>query len=145
MSKVYLRKYGVYISVFLVLLLIVFVSRFQVGEEDHSWIVELDKKSNATSTNEMPEYDYKEAINHIGEMAIVNGTVASVFTSKKGVTFLDFCSTRTKCPFSVVIFASDREKFPDVSKYVRQIKIKGIIKSYKGSAEIILTDPDQIQ
>jgi hypothetical protein len=91
------------------------------------------------------EYDYTDAPNHIGEKATVRGTVVKVFTSKGGVTFFDYCKSSTKCPFSAVIFASDLDKFGDVSKYERAITVTGVIRSYQGTAEIVINDPGQIQ
>ena len=93
----------------------------------------------------IPEYNYIEALNHIGERAIVKGKVLKVFTSKSGVTFLDYCESFSDCPFSAVIFASDLKKFPDIKKFERAIEITGIIKSYNGKAEIILNNPNQIK
>lgn len=104
-------------------------------------------KSNDSSnqSGEIQTYDYKKALDHIGEKAKVKGTVLKVFTSKSGVTFFDFCAKSSSCPFSAVIFASDLKKFGDVTKYEKPVTITGIIKSYKGSAEIVLNDPGQIE
>ena len=93
----------------------------------------------------IPEYDFSDAPNHIGEKATVKGTVMKVFTSKGGVTFFDYCKSSTSCPFSAVIFASDLDKFGDVSKYERTITVTGVIRSYQGTAEIVINDPGQIQ
>ena len=90
-------------------------------------------------------YDFTEAVEHIGEKASVKGKVFRVFTSKSGVTFLDFCEKFDDCPFSAVIFASDLEKFPNVKQYERSMTLTGLIKSYNGKAEIILDSPDQIK
>ncbi len=91
------------------------------------------------------EYDYTEAANHIGENATIKGKVLKVFTAKSGVTFFDFCQNYQTCSFSAVIFASDLEKFKDIKSYEREVKIKGLIKSYNGKAEIILNGPEQIE
>jgi len=97
------------------------------------------------STDELKEYDFKEAINHIGENAKVTGKVVKIYTAKSGVTFFNFCENYKNCPFSAVIFASDLEKFGDLKKYQRDIKISGIIKLYNGKAEIILNDKEQVE
>lgn len=90
-------------------------------------------------------YDYVDAPNHIGEYASIRGTIARVYTSSKGTTFLDYCVDYKSCPFSAVIFASDRAKFSNPAQYQGQtITIKGLIKTYRGRAEIILNGPDQI-
>jgi DNA/RNA endonuclease YhcR with UshA esterase domain len=91
------------------------------------------------------DYDYTEAVDHIGEKATVTGTVQSVFTSKSGTVFFDFCENFQTCTFSAVIFASDVPKFKDLMQYEREVKLTGIIKSYEGKAEIILNGPEQIK
>ena len=91
------------------------------------------------------DYDYTEAIDHVGEKATVSGTVTKVFTSKSGTVFLDFCEDFATCPFSAVIFASDVTKFQDLTQYERKLSITGLIKSYQGKAEIILSSPEQIR
>lgn len=96
-------------------------------------------------SGEVGEYDFTEAMDHIGEKARVTGEVLRVFTAKSGVTFLDFCEDFSDCQFSAVIFASDRDKFPDVNSYKRKVTITGIIKSYNGKAEIILKNPEQVE
>jgi hypothetical protein len=101
-------------------------------------------KSSGSDSGEIQEYEFTEAMDHIGERARITGEVLRVFTAKSGVTFLDFCEDFSDCPFSAVIFASDLKKFPDVSKYERKVAITGIIKSYNGKAEIILKNPEQI-
>jgi hypothetical protein len=99
----------------------------------------------ANFSADLPEYDYKDAPDHIGERAIIKGTVLKVFTAKSGVTFFDFCAKFDDCPFSAVIFASDLEKFGDVKKNERTVRISGLIKSYNGKAEVVLDDPGQVE
>ena len=91
------------------------------------------------------EYDYTEAPDHIGERATVRGTVLKTFTAKSGVSFFDFCQGFDACPFSAVVFASDLDKFGDLAKYERAVKLTGVIKSYQGSAEMVLNGPEQIE
>ncbi|MBU6231212.1 MAG: hypothetical protein KGI45_02525 [Patescibacteria group bacterium] len=92
----------------------------------------------------IPEYDFTEAPDHIGEKAAVSGVVLKAFTSQSGVTFLDFCKT-SKCPFSAVIFKDNAAAFGDMQSYVRPVTLTGVIRSYEGSAEMILDDPGQIE
>lgn len=118
------------------------------NESNESSNVSKDDKTNIGVDNlsdKIPEYDYTEAPDHIGERAVVKGTVVKVFTAKSGVTFLDFCEDFYDCPFSAVIFASDLKKFQDVSKFQREVLITGTIKSYQGKAEIIINNPEQIK
>ena len=89
---------------------------------------------------------YTEAPNHVGEYACVVGRVDHVYTSKKGNTFLNFCPDYRTCPFGAVIFNSHGYKFPNPQQYEgRTVEITGLIKSYKGRAEIVLNDPSQIK
>ena len=97
------------------------------------------------ATGEIKEYDFTEAKDHIGENAIVRGKVVKTYTAKSGVSFLDFCSNYKTCPFTVVIFASDLDKFGDLKQFERDVKISGLIKTYNGKAEIILNERDQIE
>ena len=91
------------------------------------------------------DYEYTEASGHIGEKAKVRGTVLRVFTAKSGVTFFDFCEPYDDCPFSAVVFASDQPKFGDLSRYDgRSVILTGVIKSYNGQAEMVLSSPDQV-
>ena len=99
----------------------------------------------STASGTVSEFDYTEAPDHIGERAVIRGTVIRTFTAKSGVTFFDFCQGFDACPFSAVIFASDLDKFGDLAKYERAVKLTGVIKSYQGSAEMVLNGPDQIE
>ena len=90
--------------------------------------------------------DFREAPSHTGQTGCVTGRVLRVYTSRSGATFLDFCPDYRNCPFSTVIFASDRSRFGDLATLEsRQVEIRGPIVSYKGRAEIILHDPEQLQ
>jgi hypothetical protein len=93
-----------------------------------------------------PCFDFHQASSHAGENGCVSGFVLRAFTSKAGTTFLDFCTDYKKCPFSSVIFASDRNKFGDLETLVgRQVEIHGLISTYNGRPEIIIHNPRQIQ
>lgn len=93
-----------------------------------------------------PCFDFHQASSHAGENGCVSGFVLRAFTSKAGNTFLDFCSDYKTCPFSSVIFASDRNKFGNLEALAgRQVEIRGLITTYNGHAEIIIREPAQIQ
>lgn len=90
-------------------------------------------------------YDYTEAPDHVGEYAAVRGTLVREHVSGSGTVFLDFCANYKSCPFSGVIFADDAQKFGDLSRYAGQtVTLTGAISSYRGHAEIKLSDPSQI-
>ena len=90
--------------------------------------------------------DFHDAGPHAGETGCVSGRVLKVYTSKGGNTFLDFCEDYHDCPFSSVIFSSDKHKFGDLlSLSGRQIEIRGFITVYQGRPEIVIRDPEQIR
>jgi len=91
--------------------------------------------------------DYTEADNFVGEYKTVRGKVVQIYYSAKSdTTFLNFCSNYQGCPFSSVVFSSDKSKFGDLNQYEgKTVEITGLIKTYKGSAEIILNNPSQIK
>jgi hypothetical protein len=81
-----------------------------------------------------------------GKTGCVTGRVLKVFTSKGGNTFFDFCKDYHDCPFTSVIFSSDKSKFGDVQSLAgRQIELRGSITAYQGKPEIVIRDPEQIR
>jgi hypothetical protein len=90
--------------------------------------------------------DFRDAQSRVGEVGCVSGKVLRAFTSRGSNSFLDFCPDYRDCPFSAVIFASDRSKFGDLDTLAgRQIEIEGLITVYQGRAEIIIHGPQQIR
>jgi hypothetical protein len=90
--------------------------------------------------------DFHDASTQAGETGCVSGRVLKVFTSRGGNTFLDFCEDYRDCPFTSVIFSSDKHKFGDLQLLAgRQIEIRGPITVYQGRPEIIIRDPEQIR
>ncbi|MDO8486217.1 MAG: hypothetical protein Q7S77_00760 [Candidatus Staskawiczbacteria bacterium] len=90
--------------------------------------------------------DYTQATNFVGENKTVRGAVVKVYYSAKSdTTFLDFCASYNGCPFSSVIFSSDKSKFGNINQYEgKTVEITGLVTTYKGGAEIILKNPSQI-
>lgn len=90
--------------------------------------------------------DFNAAASHVGETGCVSGRLLRVFNSRGGNSFLDFCEDYKNCPFTSVIFASDKSKFGDLGTLEgRQIEIQGNITVYQGHAEIIIHGPEQIR
>ena len=93
--------------------------------------------------------DTDELLAHGGEMKVVEGVVVRGYYDKelKGQpTFLDFHDPYDHY-FTAVIWGEDRDKFPtepETCYLNKSVKIKGLIETYKGAPEIILTDPAQI-
>jgi hypothetical protein len=103
--------------------------------------------SRSSSSGEMAGcVDFHDAAPHAGETGCVSGRVVRVFASRGGNTFLDFCEDYRDCPFTSVIFSSDKNKFGDLASLAgRQIEIRGPITVYQGRPEIIIRDPEQIR
>lgn len=90
--------------------------------------------------------DFHGAGTHAGETGCVSGRVVRVFASRGGNTFLDFCEDYHDCPFTSVIFSSDKTKFGDIGSLAgRQIEIRGRITVYQGKPEIVIREPEQIR
>lgn len=96
--------------------------------------------------NSGPCISFQQAATHAGENGCITGYVLRAYTSKSGNTFLDFCPDYRSCPFSSVIFSSDRAKFGNLEALSgRRVEIRGFISTYQGKAEVVIHDPWQIQ
>jgi hypothetical protein len=81
-----------------------------------------------------------------GKQGCVAGLVLRVYSARSGNTFLDFCQDYRSCPFSSVIFASDKDKFGNLgSLQGRRVEIRGEVVAYQGHAEIVIRDPRQVR
>lgn len=93
----------------------------------------------------------EEAINHVGQQAIVCGTVASThysYRSKGQPTFLNLNKPYPHHIFTALIWGSDRSKFHDApEKYYKnkRICVSGLIEQYEGISEIIVRNPGQME
>jgi hypothetical protein len=93
-----------------------------------------------------PCVDFHDAGSHTGQTGCISGQVLKVFASGSGNTFLDFCADYRKCPFTSVVFSSDRRKFGDLSALAgKRVEVRGPITTYNGRAEIIIRQPQQIR
>lgn len=92
-------------------------------------------------------FDFKEAPQKIGEEVCITGKVVKVSRSpRSGTTFLNFCDDYRDCPFSVVVFPKDMAEVGDVEKLEgKTIEIFGMVKDYKGQAEIVLNNAVQLK
>lgn len=91
-----------------------------------------------------------DAKNHIGESATVCGKVVSsryADRSKGEPTFLNLDEPYPKQIFTIVIWGDDRSKFGEPeNKYTdKRICATGKITSYRGSPEVVATDPKEIE
>jgi micrococcal nuclease len=89
---------------------------------------------------------WRDADQYYGMTKIVEGRI--VVTNNTGkVCFLNFDKNWKKY-FTAVIFSSDYDKFPSYPEeyYLnRLVRVKGLIKEYKGKPEIILKSQSQIE
>jgi hypothetical protein len=89
-----------------------------------------------------------EAKHYIGQQATVCSRVANGrYATKRGKpTFLDFDKPYPNQPFSVIIWGENRAKFGSPEKAYRNKNIcaTGRIGSYRGTPEMIISDPSQL-
>jgi DNA/RNA endonuclease YhcR with UshA esterase domain len=92
----------------------------------------------------------KDAASHVGEVQTVCGTVATTkfsSQSKKQPTFINLDQPYPKQIFTIVIWGSDRGKFPEPPEdyYMgKKICVQGMIKEFRGKPEVIVNDPSHI-
>ena len=91
-----------------------------------------------------------QAKNHVGQQATVCGKVAStryLDTNPSRATFLNLDKPNPEQTFTVVIFGDNREKFdrPEIRFKDKQLCITGRIVEFRGSPQIIATEPSQIK
>jgi hypothetical protein len=91
-----------------------------------------------------------EAKDHIGKNATVCGTVASTHYADKTKgqpTFLNLDKPYPNEIFAILIWGTDRSKFgrPEATYRDKDVCVTGKITAYKGTPEIIASEPSQIQ
>jgi len=91
-----------------------------------------------------------EAKDHIGETATVCGDVVSTryAASTKGQpTFLNFDKAYPRQIFTVLIWGSNRSKFgtPEIDYKAKRVCVTGKITEYRGTPEIVTSDPGQLK
>jgi len=96
--------------------------------------------------NPLPCVDIRNAEPLVGSSGCVAGLVVRVYAARTGNTFLDFCQDYRTCPFTSVIFASDKDKFGDLASLQgKRVEIRGDVITYQGHPEIIIRDPQQVR
>jgi DNA/RNA endonuclease YhcR with UshA esterase domain len=96
-----------------------------------------------------PRLQSYQAKNHLRETPTVCGVVVSTeysASSRRSPTFLDLDHPRPQQPFTIVIWGTDREKFgtPEATYAGKRVCVTGTIQDYRGTPEIVATDPSQI-
>ena len=91
-----------------------------------------------------------QAIKYVGKKATVCGTVASATyasRTKGKPTFLNLDEPYPRQIFTVVIWGKNRDDFKDAPESMyrdKRICVTGLVESYKGKPEIMVSVPDQI-
>lgn len=91
--------------------------------------------------------DACEAENKIGKKVILEGKIIDSYKGGEAL-FLNFGSPYPDSCFTAVIWPKDWGKFPESPEefYLgKKVRIKGEVKEYEGTPEIILGDRDQIE
>jgi DNA/RNA endonuclease YhcR with UshA esterase domain len=88
-----------------------------------------------------------EAKNHIDKDVTVEGVVSEVHHAASGrAIFIEIGGRYPSNPFSAVIFKDHFNKFPTSDSLAgKTVDVTGRIKDYRGRAEIILDDPEQLK
>jgi micrococcal nuclease len=93
----------------------------------------------------------EDAINHIGQQATVCGNVASTHFSSRSKgqpTFINLNRPYPQQIFTILIWGSDRSKFPSAPENYysnKRICVSGKIQQYKGAPEIVVKSANQIR
>jgi DNA/RNA endonuclease YhcR with UshA esterase domain len=88
-----------------------------------------------------------EAKNHIDKDVTVEGVVSEVHHAASGrAIFIEIGGRYPNNPFSAVIFKDHFNKFPTADSLAgKTVDVTGRIKDYRGRAEIILDDSEQLK
>ena len=101
-----------------------------------------------TVENNNDVISYLDADDYIGQTKTVEGTIVNTFKYTKGnVIFLNFHDPYEGY-FTAIIWSSDWSKFPvspDIYYKYEKVRVTGEIIEYKGSSEIVVDDPSQIE
>lgn len=130
----------------LVLALIVGLIGYRLGARKRATMAKESAPASGGPPVQAGCVDFHDVGSHVGESGCVSGRVLRVYASRAGNTFLDFCADYRACPFTSVIFSSDRAKFGNLQTLEGvPVEINGPITTYQGHAEIIVRDPSQIR
>ncbi|UCD05705.1 MAG: thermonuclease family protein [candidate division WOR-3 bacterium] len=97
-------------------------------------------------SGELDVIQWQEADQYYNQNKIVEGKIVASNNTGK-VCFLNFHKDWRRY-FTAVIFASDFDKFPEHPEdyYLnRVVRVRGLVKEYRGKPEIILKSPNQIE
>jgi len=121
---------------------------------EHSTAVILTTTSGTTTTagqkwinpSDPNVINWADAAKYVGQTKTVEGTIVRAYRSANAI-FLDFHDPYQGY-FMVVIFKSDWANFkfqPEIFYKNKEVRVTGLIKTYQGSPEIIVSSPTQIE
>lgn len=111
-------------------------------------------RGEGTDTAAPPTIAARDAAGHVGEECVVELVVrAARALADKRMCFLNSSRDRdAPGNFTVVIFKEGLARFRDAGIHNpalhfldRTIRVRGVVASYKGRAQIVVDDPDQIE
>lgn len=114
---------------------------FQMSDTTDTVIAEVSE-----TRKDVDVISWLDAAKYYGQIRTVEGKIVASNSTGK-VCFLNFHKDWRRY-FTAVIFASDFNKFPaHPEEYYlnRTVRVKGLIKEYRGKPEIILKSPSQIE
>jgi DNA/RNA endonuclease YhcR with UshA esterase domain len=95
--------------------------------------------------------DHDAIVANMDKDVVIEGTIDKAEWSKSGKVMIATFEGGAETKLQAVLFVANREKFDsafsgDVSKALTgaKVKIKGKLKDYKGSPEVVMDKPDQI-
>jgi hypothetical protein len=102
-------------------------------------------KSDKAYTGAIDAHDLSAAGKMVGHSGAFKGKVAKLFTPRGGsVAIINFDSDY-KSALTAVVKKSDFSKFPELSQLDgKEVVVSGEFSEYKGSTQILLSDPKQV-
>jgi DNA/RNA endonuclease YhcR with UshA esterase domain len=101
----------------------------------------------AATASEAPTVTPSEAASHVGHEVVVEGLISDVgYSARSDTTFLNMGRKYPNHAFTAVIFRSAKTLFPEVRSWEgRKVRIRGLVKLYRGKPEIVLERPEQVE
>jgi len=104
------------------------------------------EETNSTARTDAPiKITAAEAKKHVGENAVVSGTIAEVNKAERLIR-LNFEKPYPDNPFTAVIFARATNQFPEVEKLKgKTAEVSGKVAEYNGHPQIVLNSTNQLK
>ena len=87
-----------------------------------------------------------EAVQHVGDEVVVQGTVSQIVLSVNLTTHINLGGRYPNHVFTATIFKAKQTLFTGVKDYEgKVVQVQGLVHLYRGKPEIVLTEPTQIR